>query len=283
VKRLRIPESLTQSLLSLDSRWLFLTTFLVLSIPLLFPMKLPMAVTRETRRLYDTIQSLKPGEIAFLISSWDAGSQAENRPQATAIFEHLMRKNIPFLVFSTTDKGPQFSEPILRKLAERNHKVYGKDWVNLGFLPTDATTVQAIARDFHRMFPKDFYGTPTSEIPLMQKVKDMHDIALLVDIEYQPSEDWIKFVNGPYGTPTAFAVASIVSTTLYPYFATKQLIGLVVGPRGAAEYETLLGSPGEGYRRVLPLGFAPLIILFFTLIGNLAFYAHRRGQKRSAE
>lgn len=240
-----------------------------------------MAVTAETRRLFDTIESLKPGDIAFVISSWDAGSQAENRPQAYAIFEHLMRKNIPFLVFSTTDKGPQFSEPILRTLAERYHKIYGKDWVNLGFLPTDATTVQAIAKDFQRMFPRDFYGTPTSTLPVMENVKDMHDIALLVDIEYQPLEDWIKFVNGPYGTPTAFAVASIVSTTLYPYFATKQLIGLVVGPRGAAEYEQLLGSYAEGYRRVLPLGFAPLLIIFFTLLGNLTFYAGWRFQKRN--
>ncbi|MGH8103258.1 MAG: hypothetical protein ACREJQ_01915 [bacterium] len=264
---------------NLDRRWLFLATFLIITIPMLKPVRLPFAVTQETRGFYDAINALQPGDVVFFNSAWDANSLAENRPQALAAYEQLMKKGVRVILYSSSDKGPQFSQPLMQQAAAKYGRRYGADWVNVGFIPIDPPTVQAIAQDFHRMFKKDYpAGTPTDQLPLFQQVKGMDDVKLFVDIEYQPTEDWIKFVNGPpYRTPMVFGMASIVSTAMFPYLATGQLKGMLVGPRGAAEYEKLLVEDGtypdlgEGYRTVLPLGFAPIIIVIFVILGNLAF------------
>lgn len=280
------PMTFWEKVENLDRRWLFLATFLIVTIPMIKPVRLPIVVTDETRGYYNSLNALKAGDVVFLNSAWDAGSLAENRPQALGTYEQLMKKGVRLIVYSSGDKGPQFSLPLLRQAAAKYGRKYGTDWVDVGFLPIDPPTVQAIAQDFHGMFKRDYPdGTPIEQIPLMQSVKSMHDVALFVDIEYQPTEDWIKFVNGPpYHTPMIFGVASIVSTSMFPYVATGQLKGMLVGPRGAAEYEKLLVDDGtypnfgEGYRTVLPLGFAPVIIVFFVLLGNLAFYLKpRRG------
>ena len=74
---------------------------------------------------------------------------------------------------------------------------------------------------------------------------------------------------------------------LYPYYP-KQLIGLMGGLQGAAEYEAALvqrypqfeESSTQAIKRMGPQTVAHLVIIGFIIIGNIAFLAGGRQKPR---
>jgi hypothetical protein len=69
----------------------------------------------------------------------------------------------------------------------------------------------------------------------------------------------------------------------YPYLDSRQLVGMLTGMRGAAEYEQLNHSPSFGVTAMAGQSFAHLCILVLIGLGNLPILAaawRRRGARR---
>ena len=67
------------------------------------------------------------------------------------------------------------------------------------------------------------------------------DIALVVDISASSYPDaWISYGVTQFGFKFAAAVTAVMATDYYPYLQSGQMIGLIGGLKGAAEYEHLL-------------------------------------------
>ena len=104
-------------------------------------------------------------------------------------------------------------------------------------------------------------------------------------VTYSPFEDWVSWVHGIYGTPVAFGCAGIQSTVTYRFLPPKQLVGMLVGVRGSAEYDALLypDNPDErkslGTDLIVPLAFGHLVIIAAVVIGNIGYFASR-GRRR---
>lgn len=272
----------------IDRRWIYLSIWVACALPFLLPIKLPVYVSPETRRLYEFIEKCPPDKVVMVDSSWDAGSQGENWGQVEVVFEHLLRKRIPFIVTSVeiTPLGPQFADKVIEKLVREKFpdRQYGVDWVNLGYTKGGWQAMQQIAKDIRIQYKKDTRGyllDDAERLPLMQRVRNIEDIYLLYSVTYSPLEDWIPFVHEVYGTPIAFGCAGIQSTTYYRYLLSGQLIGMLVGVRGAAEYDALLHpDPRErrsmGSKLIVPQAFGHLVIILAVILGNIGYFAARR-------
>jgi len=279
----------------IDRRWVYLFVFVACTLPFIVTIRLPLYVSPETKGVYDMIEKCPPGKVVVVDSSWDAGSMGENQGQVEVVFDHLFRKNIPFIV---TAQGfvltaPQFSEKVIEKLVRTKypHKKYGVDWVNLGVtMGLDWQIMQQMAKDITKQFPKDYKQTPVEKLPLMKRFlnKDKSSIEyihMIHAVTYSPSENWLAFIHGQYGTPISFGCAGIQSTTYYRYISSKQLCGMLVGIRGSAEYDALLNPKPEkrwtlGTKLIVPLSFGYLIIIFAIIVGNIGFIASGRGKRR---
>jgi hypothetical protein len=68
----------------------------------------------------------------------------------------------------------------------------------------------------------------------------------------------------------------------YPLLDSGQLVGMLTGMRGAAEYETLLGSRSPGFAVTAMAGqsFAHLFILGLIALGNLPILAGVLARRR---
>jgi hypothetical protein len=86
-----------------------------------------------------------------------------------------------------------------------------------------------------------------------------------------------------YGNQVAFAAAAIHSTTLVSYVDSRQIVGMLVGARGGAEYEMLVKAPGKGVDIIVAQSFAHLLILGLIVVGNAAVFAERRKRKAMGE
>jgi len=69
----------------------------------------------------------------------------------------------------------------------------------------------------------------------------------------------------------------VQAPTMLPYVnEQQQLVGLLGGLKGAAEYELLINKPGFATKGMDAQSVAHLIIILFILIGNIGYFATRK-------
>jgi len=67
---------------------------------------------------------------------------------------------------------------------------------------------------------------------------------------------------------------------MYPYHDSGQIVGFLGGLKGAAEYEALVGAPGEGIRGMDAQTISHLFIVLMIILGNVG-YAMTRWRART--
>jgi len=285
-------RTLSERLEHLDRRIIYGVLFIVAVASFLMPPLKVSSVGPQTRAVFEAVESCPDDKVIILDSSWDMGSQSENRPQFRALVQHMFMRNIKFVVttLGTTPFAPEIAQKHLDELAKEYGKTYGEDYVNLGYKTAGGGGVvgaplgfllDAFARDIHAVYPTDINNTPVSDIPLMQKVKNIEQAHLVICCTYQPSDEWISFIRGQFGKPVVFSCMSIVVPLYAIYFDANQLAGIIAGTRGAAEYERLLKleKPGEGTQLMTPQSLVHMLIIAFIVIGNIG-YLSALGRKR---
>ena len=275
---------------------IYLLLFIAAAIPFLIPIRLPLYVWKETRSAFEVTQKVPPHKVVGICSNWVAGSQGENWPQYEAIVAQCMLAHTPFIVFAVDadPMAPQMAEFINERQAKRYGRVYGKDWVNLGLTRGAPLTYGAFGRNVKSVYQTDFRHVSTQnydKLPLMRDVNTTRDFGCMWVVDYQPSLDWVVFFDPTSRVPMLFASAGMVSSGYYPYVSSGQLKGIMVGTRGAAEYEQLLSetygrkfdaSEMRGQKLVVPLAFGHVVIILFIISGNIGMIARRRTARQMA-
>jgi hypothetical protein len=261
----------------MDQRLIYALLFLTTLAPLVFQWRLPLFVTDDARNLYNVIESLPPGRIVLLSCNWEAGTLAESQPQTAALARHLLRRHIPFANLSILyPTSPQLAEDAFQQaIREEGHGTYGVDYCNMGYRVGTTPWLQALAGNLAQTVATDWKGKPLAELPMMRGVTTIREnVSLLVDITGSASiNELIPMVHAPTGVPTGLACTAVMSPEAYPYLDSGQLVGMLTGMRGAAEYELLIHSPGFGVTAMAGQSAAHLFILGLIVLGNLPILA----------
>ncbi len=282
-------------LMRLDRCWVYLLLVIVCLTAYYSDFTVPTIVEDETKAIYDFIEALEPGEIIFVAVDYDPSSQAELHPMTYALVEHAFRKDLKVIFTALSQNGPGMVDQAIRDLTDslKLPKTYngifyeGKDIVNgidytfLGYKPYYAIVITAMGQDYRILFPSDYYGTPLDSIPMMRRVHNYDDIAIVVDISSGSITDaWISYGQGKFDFPLALGLTGVMTAQYYPFLQSKQVMGLMGGLLGAAQYEQLADNPGlakDGMRVQLP---AHLLIILFILIGNVGYLATRYKERK---
>ena len=99
-------------------------------------------------------------------------------------------------------------------------------------------------------------------------------MSLLIDITGSATvDDWISLVHAPTGVSIGYACTAVMAPEAYPRLDSGQLVGMLTGMRGAAEYEELIGAPGFALTAMAGQSFAHVFILALILLANLPILA----------
>ncbi len=274
----------------IDRRIIYLLVLLALSIPLLAGYAVPPARMKSAEKFFNLVEKLKkePGKIALVVMDFGPNSMAENLPQAEVVVEHLMRKRIPFAIYSQYVLADPFLESIPLSVVQRLMKempdqkwVYGQDWVNLGYRPGGSVMVQNIAKadSLVSLFKKDVRGNSLSDLPIFNGTKGLESISLVTHFTSLVGtlDTLLQFMkNKDYRPPMAHGCTSITIPQAFIYLDSGQLGGLLEGVAGAAWYSALLKKqdPARGVDSSQTintgLGVAHLVIILLVVIGNIA-------------
>jgi hypothetical protein len=261
----------------LDRRIIFLLMALGVAVPLLLKIGLPVRVTRDVSSVYDYIENLKEADVVLISYDHDTGTLPEMVPMSTAILRHLFLKNLKLVGMALRAEGNAIGRQAFKRVGDEFGKADGTDYVFLGYRPELTATILGLGTSIERVFPKDDRGVPVAEIPLMQNIHNYGDIALVISVSDDDTPVyWINYGNARYQVKVAPAVTAVMATTFFPFLNSSQIVGMIAGLKGAAEYERLIKRQGMASRGMDAQSIAHLVVIGFILAGNLAYFATRK-------
>ncbi len=267
----------------IDNRILFTILFVLAAYPLMAPMGLPLQITAYTKGYFGAIEALPKGAKVLLTNDYDPTYVGEMYPITAATVEHLIKKEIQFVGVSVRPFGAMMLDKALVQSKASDRRVYGKDYVLVGFIPGEAVGAQAFARDIQSLVRNDYYGKAISSLPLMQGIKSGADFDLLVVVYAQVEFGgaWITQITDPMKKSTVAALNGANSVSGYGFLKANLIQGLLVGLRGAAEYEKLIGNPGSAVSFMDAQTILHVAAIVLIGVGNVGYFSKRlRGGKQ---
>jgi hypothetical protein len=269
---------MTRFLEQLDRRWIFAIVGVLVLIPLIFPLPLPLTVSPRVKGFHDAIEAVPDGSTVLMSCDWDPGGKPEMQPMTRTALRHLFSKNCKVVVTVLWNGGPGIVDETLRGVADEMGKVYGVDWINLGYKAGNEAVMVLMGQSIVNTFPKDIRGGVTADYPIMSRVRNYSSFPLLVSISsgYPGTKEYVQQVQGRFHIKMVSGVTAVSAPEYYPYLQSGQLLGLLGGMAGAAEYEKARGESGAATRGMVPQSFAHLFVAFCILLGNLVQWMKKR-------
>jgi hypothetical protein len=269
-----------QKISIIDRRIIFIVIFLSIVLPLIFNFSLPNKVTAEVRAAFDFIESLPEGSIILVSFDHDTATLPEMGPMAKALLYHLYSRGFKVIGTAFRPEGAAVGNKALREAGKKFKLTVGEDYVFLGYRPEITSGILGMGENIARVYPKDYRGIPVEEIPLMQRVRNYQDIALVISVSDDDTPSyWINYANARYHQSFVPALTAVMATTYYPFLQEKQIIGMVPGLKGAAEYEQLIKRLGDASVGMSAQSIAHMVIVVFVLISNVGYFMLIRKRK----
>jgi hypothetical protein len=142
-------------LLALDRRWIYLFVLVSLITPIVVPIGLPVTTTSSTRRAFEFIERLKPGDVVWISYDYGPSSAPENDPMAEAFLRQCFLKKLRVIVCAFYPLGGLglANNSVARVAAEMPGLQYGVDYINLGYKDGAAAVMRRLGDNIGDAFP----------------------------------------------------------------------------------------------------------------------------------
>jgi hypothetical protein len=269
------PRTLIDKLVDLDMRYVFLLVFLALGIPLLRPLGLPIEIGENSKTTFEIVEALPEG--ANVVYAWDAssGTWMDQGPGATVLLKHLFKTpGIKIIGWCFTADGPMFWEQVTKDM-NKHGKIYGEDYVWLGFIPGGESAAASVAQDTWAAYSNtDDYGNKFEDLPIMENFEGAGTTDLLIDLCSGTAtplpllRQWVT----PFDVPFICVPLGSVATNLEPYRESGQIKSWIASTREAAEYELLIDEPGAIIATMDAQSVGHILVLILLIFGNIVYF-----------
>jgi len=260
----------------LDRRVLYWAMFLLLIVPYISPLGLPIPITEGTVALYEFIEkNISEEDVVVFNISAGVSAWPEVLPGMIAIMRHLVQKGAKIVVWGVGHMDiPITWEKIKSETPGLAKYKYGEDYVFIGFIAGTETAIAQLAVDVHAVVKADYYGTPIAQLPLMQRVKSAKDVSLVITTDTGDAPLWyVRHWYMPYKVPIGENGIAMMGSEYMPFYKAGQFVGILIGVRGGAEYERLLGYLGMGATACDALNVSHLLVIFAIILANIGMVA----------
>jgi len=266
-------------LLNLDRRWIFLMVAVALTIPFYLDVTCKSYVSPEVRSLFEAVEGLRPNSKVLIAFDYDPASEPELNPMAEAFLKYCFTKRLKVVIVGLWPQGPLqanraldrvFEDPAIQALGVE----YGIDYVNLGYQSGNEFAIQGMGSSIERVFPTDVRGTATGEVPIMQDVKDFSNVDFVFNLSagYPGTVEWVQVAVDRFHVMLGAGNTAVQAPLAYPYLESGQMVGILGGMKGGAEFEALSGFEGKATRFMVSQTAAHIVVILFIVVGNVAYF-----------
>jgi hypothetical protein len=267
----------------MDDRVIYLVIALSILIPLVKPLKLPLCLSTMTKDAFNVIDNLLPGTRIFIAIEIDPADVGESLSQMIVIHRHVLSKGVRIIYCPLNPASAPYLIKIVDQFKDECKSEYGKDVVILPFRPGGETAVVQIAGNFWALYNEDYYSKPLRDMEIMRGFNDISDLDLVVAAGAGDAPTWfIRHVQATKGVKLVVSCTAVSTPSLSPFYASGQVLGIVSGSAGAAEYEYLANKPGKAIAGMDAQSLGQVLLIVLILLGNVSMLALRRGTSRKA-
>jgi hypothetical protein len=264
---------------NLDRRWVYLLSWLFVLFPLMFPLGLPVPINKESQQWYKAINDIPDGSTVVFAPMYGTSGMPELFPMTLATMHQLWSKDVKIIVVSFWAEGPLVFTQLLNQMNPTTYgKVYGVDWINLGYIPGSEPAMRAFGDDMAKAVAKDYIeGKNLSEFPIMQSVNNAEDIDLIISIETGTPglTEWLRQWQEPYRVPIVVGCIGVSAPGMAPFLQSGQLSALLPGLTSSAEYELLINRKGLAIAGVDAVSMSHILIVILVVLGNIGYFVNR--------
>ncbi len=304
-----------ERLQALDRRWIYLLLAVALTTPLLLVFDSKTYTTEPTENVYQLIDSYAGrNDRAILMNFYhDASTMPELFPMEVAILRHaFLRKVKVFTICFTPTAAPLVDYAINTVKEEFPDIQSGVHYVNIGYKPAALylPIVLGMGDDIAEAVETDSEGRQVASLPMMEGIKNYNEMNLVIETSgSSQGAMWYTYARPRFGVNVAVGITAVMAADAYPFMQTGQLIGILAGLKGAAEYEKMVDLFAERDRPFsrevarethisitddsVPYKFktarvgmnaqtvAHILIILFIIIGNLGYFIEKQKEKNA--
>lgn len=266
---------------AVDRRVIYAVFLVALIFPMIKPIGLPLSYSDTTIAFFEEVEKLQAGDVVLMALDYSPGGSPDVHPQAVTVAQHLVQKGVKMVFVSFWAAGPMYAEQIIQPYVASGDLVNGQTVANLGYISGGSTAIRSFGADVAGTQPRDFYNAPTASLPILQGIKDCRDFAVVIEFNSGSPGlgEWVQQVQGPLGVKILSGSVTVNVPTSMPYVDAGQVIGLLQGLRGAAEYENLSGNPGSAVAGMDAQSLGHIVVIAFIVLGNIAYFVTGGGKK----
>jgi len=274
---------------NIDRKVIYFIVTLAVILPLINPIGLPLNIAEESVNYKNAIDDIPDGSNVLCKIDMEAGLSGELGPAGVATINQLLEKPVKlvFIFFYRGDCPLVFVNNILPNVngyidtTHLGNKVYGVDWVSLGYIEGHESAMAKLAEDMH-FVTVDQFGNKMSDLPLMQDIKTASDFSLLIHVGGGDNAPVLNQFSTPYKLKTICATAGVDYVGVLQYYKAGVYSGILNSLKGTAEYEFLLGQPGLAIVATDAISVIHVTLLVLIIIGN-AIYIYKRMVKKDVK
>ncbi|MDK9700897.1 MAG: hypothetical protein OEM52_12185 [bacterium] len=274
-----MKTTIWENLSKLDKRWIFLCMLFAVTLPLLFPINLPLSASEPVMSFYKTVEAIPEGSLVLVSNDYDPGSKAELYPMTEAVFYHLFKKKCRIVILSLYPAGPPMSERAIEQMRTLFPNIKDQvDYINLGYKDGREAVIVEMGRSLKGAFPRDYRGRAVTDAPIMAEVENYKNFKAVVSISvgYPGTKEYVQYAQGRFNL-TLLAGAAAVSVPEYSaYYNAGQLKGMLTGITGAGEYEELVDRRALAAKATDAQAFGHTFIILLIIVGNVAWFTSKR-------
>ncbi len=270
-----------------ERRIIFLFIGIAVSVPLLFDITFSEKATPIVKGVYDKVDNLPSGSVILISFDYGPSMAPEVEPMSNAFIRHSLAKDHKVIIMGLWATGQSLGASAVENVIKKEfpNKIDGVDYINIGYKAGNQGVLNVIITDFRKMYATDVNGVDLDSVQIFQGIRSLKDMDLMISVGggFPGIKEWVLFAADPGNIPLAGASAAVSTPLLYPYYP-MQLIGLLGGIKGAAEYESEMKKnypqfadmPTPGIEMMGPQTLAHMVVMAFIVIGNLSFFFAKR-------
>ncbi len=240
-----------EKLQALDRRYIYIVIALAIIIPLMIPYNSDVVTTPPTENLYQLVDSYAGrSDRAILISFLhDAATMPELYPMEIAILRHCFERKIKVFTLTFTPAGAPIIDFAINSVKEEYPNIQsGVDYCNFGYKIMPMITALGMGDNIATAIDTDAEGRKLANLPIMKDIVNYNEMNLIIETSGSSAGGtWITYARPKFGANVAVGVTAVMAADEYPLLQSGQLIGMLTGLKGAAEYEKLV-DVFAGYR-----------------------------------
>lgn len=274
-----------EKLQNIDRRIIYALMIVTIAAVLIKPVGLAIYPSEETQKVYDFMEQLPAGSIVYLGVEFSGTGMSELMPAVQAVIRHGFSKDLRFIAAGANRMAGDMADAAFSLVdQEFPDKEYGVDWVNIGYKPGETVFLEKMLESvMDATVGVDFYGNPLTSFPLMEDFPTLKeaDAVIVFPVGIPGEREYIKHVTGPNNIPMAAASLSVNVTQVMPLLQAGQMVGAMLGTKGAAEYEVLIGQPGNAVAGLDAQSFSNLLIIGLMILGNIGYFVTKKDKSHS--